>query len=138
MRFTGWIERDPNNGMWAIGCDDLAAATQGATREEAFRMFKSYFAELFEKPAAGEIRIDETTKDEFSFEFTAEKELFFDLLKRLKFGAAVKNRELAERMGIEQQGSISRYLTGTREPSATTFLSLLDAMGYDISIRKRA
>jgi transcriptional regulator with XRE-family HTH domain len=58
------------------------------------------------------------------------------LLREARERAGLTQKELAERSGVAQS-TISAYESGKREPGVDALSKLLDAAGYELTVRRR-
>ena len=58
------------------------------------------------------------------------------LLREARERAGLTQKQLAERSGIAQS-TISAYESGAREPGVEALRKLLDAAGFDLTLRQR-
>ena len=137
MIFHGTVQRVGK--YWAIEIDELKINTQVTKREALAEMVQAAIADLSEievKDGSGVVICEEPGKKDFTVHFQNVKAMVPFILERLRFGTRLSLSDLSGRLGKGSRTTVSRYMSGDREPSISSFCELIEAMGHKVAIVK--
>jgi predicted RNase H-like HicB family nuclease len=128
MKFEGQIWKDKKAKYWVVNVPLLDVTTQGTSQKNALEMVKDAI-ELEVDQAGFHVEVELTQdKDIFNISANEPDTLIAFMLKRQRQAHGLTIREVATRMHSKSANAYAQYERGTRHPTVSVLLSLMQAI----------
>lgn len=128
MRFEGRIWKDGK--FWLVEVPELAAMTQGRSRDEAYEMIKDLVETMANAPEF-EVSVHPCSGDRFEIAANDVKTLVALLLRRQREKRGISLAEAARLLEQKSRNAYARYEQGQTVPTVEKLEKLLKAIAPD-------